>query len=151
MSSQDHGTESLAVGDADQDGNLEVVWGTGLSSSGEDSMVVFDSVNQTVDFRNINPSQFDGPYIGGRSIEDDGGNARVVFAVPTTDSGYAGSRLLSMNFDTGDMEVSPEVGSNWSGYFDFCIADYDLDGIVITVTVTITSKLLKYVFAWIPI
>ncbi|MBN2083598.1 MAG: VCBS repeat-containing protein [Anaerolineales bacterium] len=128
VSSQDHGAESLAVGDTDQDGNLEVIWGTGLSSSGEDSLVVFDALNQAIDFRNTNPSQLDGPYIGGISIENDNGNSRVVFAVPTTDSGYAGSRLLSMNFDTGNVEVSSEVGSNWSGNFDFCIADYDSDG-----------------------
>ena len=40
LDSQDHGVSALAVGDLDGDGNLEIAWGTGASSSGEDVFVV---------------------------------------------------------------------------------------------------------------
>ena len=119
-----NGITSLAVGDVDQDVNLEILWGAGLISSGEDSLVVFDSVNRTIDFQNTDPSQLDGPFIGGQPVTGNG----VVFATVSTDSGYEGSRILSLDYDTGDMAITPELGSNWSGYFDFCVSDYDQDG-----------------------
>jgi hypothetical protein len=127
ISPQDYGTESLAVGDSDQDGNDEVLWGTGLSSSGEDYLVVFDPINREIDFMNADPSQLTSPFIGGRSITNSNGESRVVFAVEQTDDGYNGSRFITMDFDANDVTVSPEVGSNRFRYFDFCIADYDLD------------------------
>ncbi len=128
VSSQSHGTESLAIGDSDQDGHVEVLWGTGLSTTGEDSLVVFDTQTQTVDFRNQDPAQLGSPYIGGLRKIGDLGEESVMFAVAGTDSGYAGSRLISIDPATGHQLLSPEQGSNWTGFIDFCIGDLEQDG-----------------------
>jgi len=124
------GGVGLAVGDTDQDGNPEVIWGTGHpnTSHGKKSLVVFDLVNQTIDFHNSDVIHLDSPYIGGRPIINSSGEKKVVFAVAETNGGFSGSGLLSMDLDTGALAISPDAGSDSPDRrFDFCVADYDLD------------------------
>jgi hypothetical protein len=112
---------SLAAGNVDMDGHLEVVWAAGHD------LFVFDPADRTIDFQKKDPD-YSGPYIGGSSITDGNGESRIVFAVAETDGGSEGSRLLFMDPETWDVSISPELGNNETGYFDFCVADYDLDG-----------------------
>jgi hypothetical protein len=86
-----------------------------------------------MDYSSENPGQFSGTYIGGRSVTADSGESRILFAVPkiSGSSGYvhfSSRRLLSLDYDTGDMVVSPGLGGNRGDYFNICVADYDLDG-----------------------
>ncbi|MBN2319135.1 MAG: VCBS repeat-containing protein [Acidobacteria bacterium] len=112
---------SLAAGNTDTDGHLEVVWAAGHD------LFVFDPVDQAIDFQKINPVH-SGPYIGGEILTDGNGDPRIVFGVAETEGGAGSSRLLFMDPETVDVSIGPELGNNETGYFDFCVADYDLNG-----------------------
>lgn len=111
---------SLSSGDVDRDGKTEVIWGSGFN------LLVFDPVDQTVDFQKQEADSF-GPYLGGDSFTDGKGDKRIAFGAVSRNS-YLGNRLFFMDPETGNISVSPILGDNNTGYFDFCVADYDLDG-----------------------
>ncbi|MDN3683865.1 hypothetical protein QW180_06950 [Vibrio sinaloensis] len=48
VSTQAHGSVSLTQGDADNDGQQELIWGTGISSTGEDSLITADVTYSTI-------------------------------------------------------------------------------------------------------
>jgi hypothetical protein len=129
INSQDHGVSSIGVGDVDGDGKTEFVWGTGATSSGEDMFVVAGR-NPTiaVEWKNTNPSQLDGPFVGGHYARLTSTSRQLLFGSVTTDSGYAGNRLISLDPMTGATQVSKEIGTNWDNAFAFTVADYDRDG-----------------------
>ncbi len=131
IDSQDHGVTSIAVGDLDGDGALEIAWGTGATSSGEDIFVVAGRNPQIgVEWKNVNPSQLDGPFLGAKPARTVAGAAPgLLFEVPSTDSGYDGARLVRLDPVTGAVALSPEIGSNWSRTGALDIADYDGDGV----------------------
>jgi hypothetical protein len=131
IDSQDHGVSSLAVGDLDGDRALEVAWGTGWTSSGEDVFIVAGGAPQlAVEWQNVNPSMLDGPFIGGKPARTVAGGAPgLLFQVPRTDSGYAGARLVRLDPATGALAVSAEIGSNWSATAALDVADVDGNGV----------------------
>jgi hypothetical protein len=129
INSQDHGVTSIAAGNVDDDGGIEIVWGSGASSSGEDVFVVAGfNPGIGVEWTNSNPNELDGPFFGARLAALGGGAERVVFGTGSTDSGYSGLRLISLDYATGLIEPSSEIGSNWAGGGALEVADYDLDG-----------------------
>lgn len=130
INSQDHGVTSMAVGDVDGDGADEIVWGSGATSSGEDTFVVAGP-NPTiaVEWSNSNPSELDGPFLGARLAEVAPGESLLMFQSPETDNGYGGARLIGLDPATGLSRVSSELGSNWAGAGALDVVDYDLDGI----------------------
>jgi hypothetical protein len=111
----DHGVTSIATGDVDNDGKIEIVWGSGATSSGADVFAVA-GLNPTIEleWRNDNPVQLDGGFFGARLATVAPGQRRVLFETPSTDSGYEGARLVSLDPQSGSLRVSPELGSNWS-------------------------------------
>jgi hypothetical protein len=131
INSQDHGVTSIAVGDVDGDGLPELVWGSGATSSGADVFVVAGPVGPSIAVKwiNVNPEQLDGPYVGARFATTAPGSRGLLFEVPTTNSGYDGARLVRLDPATGLLEVSAEIGSNWSDAAALDVADYDHDGV----------------------
>lgn len=130
INSQDHGVTSIGVGDVDGDGALEFVWGSGASSSGEDHFVVAGhNPGIAVEWTNDDPNELDGPFLGARFARIGGGASRVMFLAPGTDNGYGGSRLVGLDYTTGLLSVSSEIGSNWANAGALAIADYDQDGV----------------------
>jgi len=130
IDSQNHGVSALGVGDVDGDGANEVVWGSGASSSGADSLVVA-GLNPaiSVEWTNKDPNQLDGPFVGGRLAHLGGGATRLLFGVGQTNSGYGGMRLVALDPVTGLVQTSAEVGSNWNTRAAVDVADYDQDGV----------------------
>ena len=129
ISSQDHSASSITIGDIDNDNKVEIIWGTGTTSSGEDSLVVA-GLNPTIEieWRNLNPSELDGPFYGAEWASVATEDSRALFITPETDSGYSGARIVSMD-KNGQLDWSSELGSNWSRAGSLSIADYDLDGV----------------------
>ena len=63
---------------------------------------------------------------GWGNISDD--EERAVFYVPSTQSGYSGSRVLVMD-DTGQYDLSEEISSNWDNSSVAVTTDFNNDGI----------------------
>lgn len=127
INSQDHGTSSLTLGDSDNDGQLELHWGTGTSSSGEDHFVVADLTIDSIEIKPNNTAvQLDSFTSAGWSFIKEG-DEKAVFFVPRTSSGYSGSRILTMTAD-GQYEISSEISSNYDGSVSAVATDFNRDG-----------------------
>ncbi|MDB2330588.1 hypothetical protein N9V74_02635 [Alteromonas sp.] len=122
-----HGSESLAVGDTNGNGQLELVWGTGGSTTGEDQVVVaaLSPVPEVVWF-NENPAQLDSFYpVGWANISPT--EEAAIYVIPETDSGYDGQRYALMTSE-GDVTISEEISTNWSREYKGIIGDSNGDG-----------------------
>lgn len=127
---QDHGSISLVSGDSDNDGNPEVHWGTGISHSGAD---MFAGADLNVSAGTVSPKvrsttavQLDSYHSAGWSNVTDN-NENAVFYVPSTESGYDGSRLVYMKAD-GSTTLSSELSSNWDNSSKAITTDFNKDG-----------------------
>lgn len=130
INSQEHGVTSIAVGDIDSDGNDEVVWGSGATSSGRDDFVIAGfTPTMSVKWKSSSEPQLDGAFHGGTLARIDGGTSRLMFMSPSTNSGYDGMRAIALTPTTGELQLSSEIGSNWSGASALDVADYDNDNI----------------------
>ncbi|MCP4092553.1 MAG: hypothetical protein GY747_03805 [Planctomycetes bacterium] len=61
MDNPEHGTTSVTLADVDADGQLEIVWGAGHSSSGKDIMYVADAATLAIEWESLD---LRGPFIG---------------------------------------------------------------------------------------
>ncbi|GEJ57761.1 FG-GAP-like repeat-containing protein [Anaeromyxobacter diazotrophicus] len=130
INSQNHGVTSLGVGDVDGDGANEFVWGSGATSSGEDSFVIAGlDPTIAVEWTNTNPNELDGPFVGARPAHLGAGADRLLFAVASTNSSYDGTRVIALDPATGLFQVSQELGTNWNRRAALDVADYDGDGV----------------------
>ena len=123
----DHGSTSLTLGDADNDGLAELLWGTGTTSSGEDSLVTADvtATSATIKTTAITHQLDSFNAAGWADLYP--GDERAVFFVPRTGSGYDGSKVLLME-STGDYITSEEISSNWDNSSVAVTTDYNNDG-----------------------
>ncbi len=118
----------IGVGDLDDDGEVEFVWGGGATSSGEDTLTIAGSNPvPNVEWTNLMPSQLDGPFVGGALLGNISNMPAPLFATPRTDSGYSGTRLVRMDPVSGDLALSEELGTNWNRVAVVDVADYDND------------------------
>lgn len=130
ISSQDHGVTAIGVGDVDADGELEFIWGTGLSHSGADELVVAGrNPTLTVEWTNTDPVQLDGPFRGGTLAGGPLDSPAPLFLSLRTNSGYGGSRLVRTPADGGAIQISAEIATNWYGNGGLDVVDYDNDGV----------------------
>ncbi|HEX6999743.1 MAG TPA: VCBS repeat-containing protein [Gammaproteobacteria bacterium] len=130
ISSQDLGVSAIGAGDFDHDGEFELIWGTGTVHTGEDKLVIAGrNPDIEVEWITADPSQLDGAFTGGELAGTTTVPAGPLFATASTDSGYAGTRLIRMDPATGDIEVSAELGSNWNRVAVLTVSDYDNDGV----------------------
>jgi hypothetical protein len=132
---QDHGSASLITGDSDNDGQLEVHWGTGQSHSGQNIFVVADIISEMIDGGKVISAvvkeaalttQLDN-YSSAGWASIDGIEEQAVFFVPKTQSGYGGSKIVMMNIH-GEYQLSDEVSSNWDGSRFAVTTDFNNDG-----------------------
>jgi hypothetical protein len=129
IDSQDHGVSALGVGDLDGDSDIEIAWGTGLSSSGADKLVVAGlNPGIEIEWTNTDPVQIDGPFSGGALTRSPTDAPALLFLTPMTDSGYAGSRLVRLDPVDGTLRISPELDSTSRRFSTLDVRDYDADG-----------------------
>jgi hypothetical protein len=98
-SNPEHGVSALAFGEMDATPGLEVVYGAGLSSSGEDIVRVLDTNNGEQRYLREDEG---GPHSSGLLIDIEGnGSEEFMFATSQSRSGYSGSNLRVLNAVTG--------------------------------------------------
>lgn len=127
INSVSHSASSITVGDADNDGEIEFIWGTGTTYSGDDLMVVAGlNPDISIEWQNSNPGELTGPFIGAEwmTVGTDENRAMFSFGEPFSYNG--GSRLISMGI-LGDIQVSKKIDGRRA--VGFSVIDYDLDGI----------------------
>ncbi|WP_394145749.1 FG-GAP repeat domain-containing protein [Vibrio atypicus] len=127
VSTQGHGAVSLTPGDADNDGQQELIWGTGISSSGGDSLITADITYSSISVnKGLTTHQLDSFSAAGwaNMLQND---ERAVFFVPQTGSGYDGSKVLTVTLD-GKIDASDEISSNWDRSRIAVTTDYNQDG-----------------------
>lgn len=122
----EHASISVTAADPDGDGNIELIWGSGITSSGEDVLVIGEIAPSVSTYHNTNPSQLD--YFtaaGWANISPE--SSKAIFLAPSTDSGYDGQRIIEIDID-GNMSIGDEISSNWDNAKYSKVVDYDLDG-----------------------
>ena len=132
MNSQDHGVSALGVGNVDGDANVELIWGTGVSHSGQDILIVAEQNTPTslvLDWSSATVGEFDGPFQGGALARTAVGTQRLMFLSATTNSAYGGPKLFALDAATGATTSSGAIGSGWSSTTGIDVADADGDGI----------------------
>ncbi|MFW8592273.1 hypothetical protein ACOI22_15815 [Glaciecola sp. 2405UD65-10] len=123
---QSYGARSVVMGDSDNDGQIELHWGTRQSSSGENSFVVADYVSDEMVMKESTYSpQLDSFSTLGWSNDND--NMQAVFFVPSTRRGYDGSVIATLS-PNGRVSITDEISSNWDDSFHGDIADFNKDG-----------------------
>ncbi|WP_334022009.1 FG-GAP repeat domain-containing protein [Alteromonas sp. S015] len=123
----DHGSTSLTLGDADNDGLNELLWGTGTTSSGEDLLVTADVTATSATIKTAATTHQLDSFNAAGWADLYPGDERAVFFVPSTASGYDGSKVLLME-NTGNYITSEEISSNWDGSRIAVTTDYNNDG-----------------------
>ena len=123
----DHSGVSLTAGDADNDGEVELFWSTGTTSSGEDLLASADVTNGTPT-TNQQRMAVELDYFSAAGWADLlPGDERAVFFVPSSSSGYDGGRILTLD-SNGNTAVGGELSSNWDNSSSAVTADYNNDG-----------------------
>jgi len=130
VAAQQYGVDAIAAGDLDGDGKVEIAWGSGRGSSGADALAVAGfTTSLQLEWVTANPANLDAPFIGPRWVRGAGGTHALLYGVGSTDSTYAGSRLVSLDPATGLWTTTAELGSNWNHEIALDAADYDGDGV----------------------
>lgn len=130
VASPDSGTSSVALGDSDNDGAMNVLWASASNSPMSGVLVVADpDVVPAVRWYNQNPGeQRMFGYAGSAEVVPD--QQAHVFVAAEVDNGYADRRVLLVD-DSGQLianEAIP-VSSSYSGGGRMAVADMDQDGI----------------------
>jgi hypothetical protein len=125
----EHGTTQVAVGDVDMDGKLDVLWGAGATSTGEDHLYVADIATLTRKWENVH---LDGPFLSPVVGDLDGdGRLELVTCSTESDAGYSSGRILVFDAETRKLRgISDAVSGNlsWTGVRDIKLRDINGDG-----------------------
>lgn len=145
INNPEHGTTNIAVADADMDGELEVLWGSGCSSTGSDYLFVHEVISQNFEWKSVH---IDGPFYAVEVADvNDDGNQEIITLSYESESGYD-SGILSI-FDAVTHDLIWQSDGNflygcWTGMFDIEIEDVDKDGqteIIVAAGQTYTGKI----------
>jgi len=120
----DSGAKSLVVGDSDNDGDVNVHWGTGRNSSGEGLLEVAEHGNSNV-ISNENSPQMNWFTAAGWGLVDS--VEKAVFIVPRTSGSNDGQRVALMD-SNGSYSLSDQISRNWEGGNFGIAVDYDNSG-----------------------
>ncbi|WP_439036008.1 hypothetical protein [Agarivorans sp. Z349TD_8] len=126
VSSQGYGIASLAVGDSDNDGLLEMHWASDVGSSGEDLFIIADLTEGAATIKPRTRVQLDNYSTAGWSTITDN-IEKAVFFVPSSESGYGGGRIFTLD-KQGHTTVSDELSSNWDKSKYAITSDFNHDG-----------------------
>lgn len=120
INSQGHGTQSIAVGDSDNNGMLNVLWGS------DQQVIVGDLISTGIELSFSDKAiNFESYYSAGWA-GDEG-----VFFIPRSDNGghgdQSGSRVLTMS-ESGAFTFSDVISKNWDNSVHAAVTDFNNDG-----------------------
>ncbi|NCT68515.1 MAG: PQQ-binding-like beta-propeller repeat protein [Rhodanobacteraceae bacterium] len=99
VSRPESGVDAIAVGDLDGDGRMELVYGSGLFSSGKDVLRAVDLGTRGDDYTRDDEI---GPHTAvARGDIAGGGSDQVVYLTRASDSGYGGSNVHVLDATSG--------------------------------------------------
>ncbi len=120
----EHGVFGIGVGDANNDGTDEVVWGAGLSSSGKDALFVGSWVSQAVLW---GTDDLDGPLYTAAGDIDLDGRGEFVLASFSSVSGYEGGTIRVYDGQTHMVEWSVDAAGSYFNIYQLAIGQLDQD------------------------
>jgi hypothetical protein len=135
VTTQDSGISPVAIGNVDADAGLELLFGSGFSSTGDDHLYVADLATRAFEWSSIH---LDGPFLGPERGDVDGdGRAELVFASTESESGYVGGRILVVDTSTLAVRaVSAGSQSDLTGLHDLKLRNVDTDAALEIVVAT---------------
>lgn len=129
MHNPEHGVTHMAVLDVMGNGQKEILWGSGATSTGEDHLYVGNWATEAILWQNFH---LDGPFIGPVQGDLTGDKVPEIVVVSwESDSGYSSGRILVFDAETKTLiGMSAPIVSNraWTGTHDLKLVDVDLDG-----------------------
>lgn len=132
LASQSYEVTGLTVGNVDGDAKMEVLWGTGVATSGQDILVSAEFTAPStlaLEWTSAASGQLDGPFYGGQVARIGPSSSRITFLSQNTSSGYGGSRLLLIDPVTGDATVSAALTASFTTTSMIDVADTDGDAL----------------------
>jgi hypothetical protein len=127
IANPEHGVTDIGIIDADADGNLEVFWGAGATSTGTDALYVHELGNPVAEWHS---QQVDGPFTAiALGDTDDNGSIEIVTASFSSDSGYEDGIIQVYDGATHDLLWSTSGATfgryAWTGVHDVKIGNVD--------------------------
>lgn len=126
-----HGVSNFAFGDADDDGDLDLLWGSGESNTDDQYLHVRDVGTLALEWQS---KMFVGPFSGPEIGDPDGDGTQEVLILSRLTDGWECGRLTSLNAQTLEFEGTsdpishPDPLVHPDEAFALCVADLDGDG-----------------------
>lgn len=98
----EHGVSGMGVGDADNDGELDLIWGSGWTSSGADHLYLTPVSRRQPTFTF---PDYDGPYMAAPLQMDEDDALELVILTRGTNSGYGEGAHFVLDSLTGQQET----------------------------------------------
>jgi len=123
----EHGVTDVAVGDADGDGRIELLWGAGFTSTGPDYLFVADTVSHTIEWQS---EDIGGPFyaLDYGDLDHDGRN-ELIYGSTESESGYADGLFFIHDAATKALlyRSGQPTGLDWTGLHRIRHANLDAD------------------------
>lgn len=125
----EHGTTAIAISDFDNDGEEEIVWGAGCTSTGSDYLFFHDTINLQLEWQS---PHIDGPFYAIEVADvDEDGQQEIITISFESESGYDSGILTIYDAQSKEIEFRSDgnfFNGMWEGVFNVEIGDFANDG-----------------------
>jgi hypothetical protein len=130
VSNPSHGVTDIAVGDVDNDGVADLLWGAGYTDTGADYLyIAATEATHAIKWQSVD---LEGPFLGPAIGDLDGdGRNELVICSNYSDATYNSGRILVFDLATLTLRgMSAPVVNNfaWTGVHDLKLRDLEGDG-----------------------
>lgn len=115
------GVSTIEMADTDQDGRLELVYGTNVAHSGDDQLIVAE-LDGTVDWSSPTWPDYMGPIFGGKLARIGGQQTRLVFGTRAN-----GAHLALLDPASGELQFGDRLPVTYAFDMSLDVTDYDDD------------------------